>query len=189
MQVAATLRYARISPQKCRLMADAIRGKTVDDALRTLTFSPKKSARIVKKVLESAVANAEHNHGADIDELKIATIEVNEAPTFRRYRARAKGRGAVHLLVDLLVVVARLRGECPATADPDRAADRAGASTARAFLAPGLRTAATDGRTILLRLGSGTATGEIGRYDLVHECFVVVHAERRLCDVNGTLVL
>jgi len=94
MQVAATLRYARISPQKCRLMADAIRGKTVDAALQTLTFSPKKSARIVKKVLESAVANAEHNHGADIDELKIANIEINEAPTFRRFRARAKGRGA-----------------------------------------------------------------------------------------------
>ena len=94
MQVAATLRYARVSPQKCRLVADTIRGKTVDDALRTLTFTPKKSARIVKKVLESAIANAEHNHGADIDELKISNIEVNEAPTFRRYRARAKGRGA-----------------------------------------------------------------------------------------------
>jgi large subunit ribosomal protein L22 len=86
--------YARISPQKCRLVADTIRGKSVDEALRTLTFSPKKSARIVKKVLESAIANAEHNHGADIDELKVSTVEVNEAPTFRRYRARAKGRGA-----------------------------------------------------------------------------------------------
>jgi large subunit ribosomal protein L22 len=94
MQVAATLRYARISPQKCRLVADTIRGKSVDEALRTLAFMPKKGAGIVKKVLESAIANAEHNHGADIDELKIATIEVNEAPTFRRYRARAKGRGA-----------------------------------------------------------------------------------------------
>ena len=94
MHVAATLRYARISPQKCRLVADIIRGKSVDDALRALTFSPKKSAVIVKKVLESAVANAEHNHGADIDELKVATIEVNEAPTCRRFRARAKGRGA-----------------------------------------------------------------------------------------------
>ena len=94
MQVAATLRYARISPQKCRLVADTIRGKSVDDALRTLAFMPKKGAGIIKKVLESAIANAEHNHGADIDELKIATIEVNEAPTFRRYRARAKGRGA-----------------------------------------------------------------------------------------------
>jgi large subunit ribosomal protein L22 len=93
MRVAATLRYARVSPQKCRLVADVIRGKSVDEAIRTLTFSPKKSARIVKKVLESAIANAEHNHGADIDELRISTIEVNEAPTLRRYRARAKGRG------------------------------------------------------------------------------------------------
>ena len=94
MQVAATLRYARISPQKCRLMADVIRAKSGDEALRTVSFSPKKSAPIVKKVPESATANAEHNHGADIDELKVSTIEVNEAPTFRRYRARAKGRGA-----------------------------------------------------------------------------------------------
>ena len=93
MQVAAKLRYARISPQKCRLVADMIRGKSVDQALQTLTFMPKKGALILRKVLESAIANAEHNHGADIDELKIATIEVNEAPTFRRYRARAKGRG------------------------------------------------------------------------------------------------
>ena len=93
MEVAATLRYARISPQKCRMMADAIRGKSVDEALKTLAFTPKKSARIVKKVLESAIANAEHNHGADIDELKVSRIEVNDAPTFRRYRARAKGRG------------------------------------------------------------------------------------------------
>ena len=93
MQVAATLRYARISPQKCRLVADTIRGKNVDDALKTLVFTPKKSARIVKKVLESAIANAEHNHGADIDELKVSVIEVNVAPTLRRYRARAKGRG------------------------------------------------------------------------------------------------
>lgn len=94
MQVAATLRYARISPQKCRLVADVIRGKSVDDALRALAFMPKKGAGILKKVLESAIANAEHNHGADIDELRVATIEVNEAPTFGRYRARAKGRGA-----------------------------------------------------------------------------------------------
>lgn len=94
MQVAATLRYARISPQKCRLVADAIRGKSVDDALRMLTFMPKKSAQIVKKILESAIANAEHNKGADIDALKVSTVEVNEAPSFRRFRARAKGRGA-----------------------------------------------------------------------------------------------
>jgi large subunit ribosomal protein L22 len=93
MQVAAKLRYARISPQKVRLMADEIRGKNVDEALKTLSFTPKKSARIVKKVLESAIANAEHNHGADIDELKVSAIEVNEAPTLSRFRARAKGRG------------------------------------------------------------------------------------------------
>ncbi len=93
MQVAATLRYARISPQKCRLVADQIRGKPVGQAIDILRFSRKKAARIVHKVLESAIANAEHNHGADIDELKISTIQVNEAPFFARYRARAKGRG------------------------------------------------------------------------------------------------
>jgi len=92
MNVSATLRYARISPQKCRLVADVVRGKSVDQALQTLTLMPKKGAKIVKKVLESAVANAEHNHGADIDELKVATIFVDEAPTFRRYQPRAKGR-------------------------------------------------------------------------------------------------
>ena len=79
MQVAAKLRYARISPQKCRLVADESRGKNVDDALKTLVFTPKKSARILKKVLESAIANAEHNHGADIDELKVSTIEISVA--------------------------------------------------------------------------------------------------------------
>ena len=94
MQVAAVLRYARISPQKCRLVADQIRGQGVDQALQTLSFSTKKAAGILKKVLESAIANAEHNHGADIDELKVSVIEVSEAPTYRRYRARAKGRGA-----------------------------------------------------------------------------------------------
>ena len=71
----------------------AIRGKSVDEAIKILTFSPQKSAGIVKKVLDSAIANAEHNLGADIDELKVATIEVNEAPNFVRSRARAKGRG------------------------------------------------------------------------------------------------
>ncbi len=93
MQVAATLRYARISPQKCRLVADQIRGKPVGQAIDILRFSRKKAARIVHKVLESAIANAEHNHGADIDELKVAVVEVNGAPFFARYRARAKGRG------------------------------------------------------------------------------------------------
>jgi len=93
MQVAARLRYARISPQKCRLVADMVRGKSVGAALQTLEYTPKKAARIVKKVLESAIANAEHNHGADIDELKVALIMVDEAPTLKRFRARAKGRG------------------------------------------------------------------------------------------------
>jgi len=93
MQVAATLRYARISPQKCRLVADQIRGKPVGQAIDILRFSRKKAARVVHKVLESAIANAEHNHGADIDELKVAVVEVNGAPFFTRYRARAKGRG------------------------------------------------------------------------------------------------
>jgi LSU ribosomal protein L22P len=92
MQVAATLRYARISPQKCRLVADQIRGKPVGQAIDILRFSRKKAARLVHKVLESAIANAEHNHGADIDELKVSVVEVNGAPFFTRYRARAKGR-------------------------------------------------------------------------------------------------
>jgi len=93
MEVAAKLRYARISPQKCRLVADQIRGRTVSDARNILLYSPKKAASIVYKVLESAIANAEHNHGADIDELKVAAIQVDGAPFFTRYRARAKGRG------------------------------------------------------------------------------------------------
>ncbi len=93
MQVAARLRYARISPQKCRLVADMVRGKPVGEALQTLQFTPKKAAGVVRKVLESAIANAEHNHGADIDELKVSAIMVDEAPTFKRFMARAKGRG------------------------------------------------------------------------------------------------
>ncbi|NGX16192.1 50S ribosomal protein L22 [Wenzhouxiangella sp. XN24] len=93
MQVAARLRYARISPQKCRLVADMIRGKSVGAALQTLQFTPKKAAHMVRKVLESAIANAEHNHGADIDELKVSLVMVDEAPTLKRFRARAKGRG------------------------------------------------------------------------------------------------
>ncbi len=94
MQVLAKLKYARISPQKCRLVADAVRGQSVGNALQTLALMQKKGARIVKKVLESAVANAEHNHGADIDELKVSMIHIDEAPTFKRFRARAKGRSS-----------------------------------------------------------------------------------------------
>lgn len=94
MQVSAKLKYARISPQKVRLVADAVRGQSVGTALQALALMQKKGARIVKKVLESAVANAEHNHGADIDELRISIIHVDEAPTLRRFRARAKGRSS-----------------------------------------------------------------------------------------------
>ena len=93
MQVSATLKHARVSPQKCRLVADQIRGLPVEKALNVLTFSPKKSAGIVRKVLESAIANAEHNEGADIDELSVASIYINEGRTIKRFRARAKGRG------------------------------------------------------------------------------------------------
>ena len=94
MRVSAKLKYARISPQKCRLVADAVRGQPVANALQTLNLMPKKGASIVKKVLESAVANAEHNHGADIDELKVAVIYVDEAPVFKRWQPRAKGRSS-----------------------------------------------------------------------------------------------
>ncbi len=92
MEVTAKLRFARISPQKCRLVADQVRGKPVEQALQILGFSPKKAAGIVKKVLESAIANAEHNEGADIDELKVSRIMVDEGPTMRRWKPRAKGR-------------------------------------------------------------------------------------------------
>ena len=92
MQVNAKLRFARISPQKARLVADQVRGKPVEKALQLLTFSNKHAAHIVKKVLESAIANAEHNEGADIDELKVASIMVDEGPTYKRIQPRAKGR-------------------------------------------------------------------------------------------------
>lgn len=92
MLVSATLKNAQVSPQKCRLVADLIRGKSVEKAMNTLEFTNKKSAKIVKKLLESAVANAENNEGADIDELTVKTIYVNQAPTLKRIRARAKGR-------------------------------------------------------------------------------------------------
>src|SRR6202044_2144906 len=93
MQVTARLRYARISPQKCRLGADTVRGKGVGNALSTLKFMPKKGARLVLKVLESAIANAENNLGADIDERKVTRIEIDTAPVLKRFAARAKGRG------------------------------------------------------------------------------------------------
>jgi len=91
MEVKANLKYIRVSPQKCRLTVDAIRGKKVSDALDILNYSKQKSSDIVKKVLESAIANAEHNNGADIDQLKIKTVYVNVGPTLKRFRPRAKG--------------------------------------------------------------------------------------------------
>jgi len=92
VETAAKLRYARISPQKCRLVADQVRGLPVDRALQLLSFSPRRAARIVHKVVESAIANAEHNEGADVDELKITRIFVDEGPSMKRFQARAKGR-------------------------------------------------------------------------------------------------
>ena len=92
MEVAAHLRFARISPQKCRLVADQIRGLPVDKALNILAFSPKKGAAMLKKVLESAIANAEHNDGADVDELCIKSVFVDQGPTMKRIMPRAKGR-------------------------------------------------------------------------------------------------
>ena len=92
MEVNAKLRFARISPQKARLVADQVRGMSVDKALETLVFSQKKAAAIIKKILDSAIANAEHNEGADIDELSITCVMVDQAPTMKRLRPRAKGR-------------------------------------------------------------------------------------------------
>ena len=92
MEAIAKHRYARTSAQKARLVADQVRGLSVDKALNILTFSPKKAAVLVKKVLESAIANAEHNEGADIDALRVATIMVDEGSSMKRIRPRAKGR-------------------------------------------------------------------------------------------------
>ena len=92
MTTQATLRNTHISPQKLRLMADLIRGMPVDRALNILAFSNKKAAPIMKKVLESAIANAEHNDGADIDTLKVAAVWVNQGMPMKRLRARARGR-------------------------------------------------------------------------------------------------
>lgn len=92
MNVSAVLKGVHLSPQKARLVADMVRGKKVDQALNILTFCPKKGADIIKRVVESAIANAEHNEGADIDELKVTTIYVDKGMVMKRIRARAKGR-------------------------------------------------------------------------------------------------
>ena len=93
METKAILRGVRLSAQKGRLVADLVRGTRVDQALNTLAFSPTKGAKIIRKVLESAIANAEHNDGADIDTLKVKAIHVEEGMTLKRFTARAKGRG------------------------------------------------------------------------------------------------
>ena len=95
MQTKAILRGVRLSAQKGRLVADQVRGLPVGKALDVLAFSPKKGAAIIKKVLLSAIANAEHNDGADVDELKVKSICVDKADSLRRFTARAKGRGNV----------------------------------------------------------------------------------------------
>ena len=92
MEAVAKLRGAPISAQKARLVADLVRGMPVEQALNTLEFSTKKAAQFVKKVIQSAIANAEHNNGADVDELKVATIFVDEGTTLKRIMPRAKGR-------------------------------------------------------------------------------------------------
>ncbi|GAB2921439.1 MULTISPECIES: 50S ribosomal protein L22 [Chromatiaceae] len=92
MQALAKHKFARSSAQKTRLVADQVRGLSVDKALNVLTYSPKKAAELVKKVLLSAIANAEHNEGADIDTLKVKTIFIDEGPSMKRIKPRAKGR-------------------------------------------------------------------------------------------------
>ena len=93
METKSIVRGVRLSADKGRLVADLVRGKKVDQALNILTFTQKKAAGIVKKALESAIANAEHNDGADIDELKVTSIYVEQGTTLKRFTARAKGRG------------------------------------------------------------------------------------------------
>ena len=92
MLVTAKAKRLRLSPQKARLVADQIRGKRVDDAINILSFAPQKAAGLVRKVLESAIANAENNEGADVDELKVSAILVDAGVTIIRIRPRAKGR-------------------------------------------------------------------------------------------------
>ena len=93
METKASLRGVRLSAQKGRLVADLVRGKPVEQALNILEFSPKKGAKLIRKLVESAIANAEHNDGADIDQLKVQTIFVEEGTSLKRFTARAKGRG------------------------------------------------------------------------------------------------
>ena len=92
METTARLKFARLSPQKARLLADQVRGLPVEQAVELLQFSPQKAAHVIRKVVESAIANAEHNEGADIDELTVSRIFVDQGPTMKRWKARARGR-------------------------------------------------------------------------------------------------
>lgn len=94
MEASARLRHARVSPQKARLVADELRGLPVERAIELLTFAKPRATSLLKKVLEAAVANAEHNEGADIDELHVCAVTIDQGPTFRRFRARARGRAS-----------------------------------------------------------------------------------------------
>ena len=111
METTAIVRGVRLSAQKGRLVADLVRGKPVDKALNILSFTQKKAAGIIRKALDSAIANAEHNNGADIDELRVTSIYVEKATTLRRFSARAKGRGArigkqtCHIYVTVLSLI------------------------------------------------------------------------------------
>ena len=93
MEIAAKVKFVRLSPQKCRLVCDQIRGLKIDRALDILRFSQKRAAAILKKLLDTAIANAEHNFNADIDELTVASVVADQGPTYKRTQARAKGRG------------------------------------------------------------------------------------------------
>ncbi len=101
MEVAAKLKFVRLSAQKCRLVCDQIRGLPIDRAVDILKFSQKKSAVILKKVLDSAIANAEHNNGADIDDLRIAKIYADQGPTLKRMHAQSKRKGRSHTETNL----------------------------------------------------------------------------------------
>ncbi len=92
MQTQAVLKFVRLSPKKARPVADLVRGKKVDEALNILKFSTRKPAKVIRKVLESAIANAENNHGADVDELKVKDIFIDQGPVLKRIMPRAKGR-------------------------------------------------------------------------------------------------
>ncbi|HVE44702.1 MAG TPA: 50S ribosomal protein L22 [Gammaproteobacteria bacterium] len=94
MEVVAKLKFARLSPQKCRLVCDLVRGLPIERAMDILSFSPKKAATVLKKLLNSAIANAQHNFNADIEELRVAQIYADQGPTYKRMHARAKGRGS-----------------------------------------------------------------------------------------------